>query len=140
MPVTINSIAIAAISIAITREIISEPSLPSNLFNIFINLNVIIVNANTIPTEISVTIIPYLSVEIIIVVIAPGPTSKGNAKGTAPILISLPFNSQPLINNSNDNKSNNKPQAILKFDIETPNILSNSLPNKANTNSKEDAV
>ncbi len=126
--------AIAAINIAIILDIIKEPSLPKSLFSLLRRRNVTAVNAITIVIDTDAVNHPYLSTVIIVVVMAPGPTKRGNARGTAlnPITSLLSFNSQPLSSISKDKMRSNNPPAILKLSKVTLNILSIYWPRMAN--------
>jgi len=85
MPLRIYWIAIAAMKMANTLETIIEPRLPNILFIGLISNKVKYVMATTMIIDIIVISNPAVSNDIMTVVIAPGPTRRGNAKGTTPV-------------------------------------------------------
>ena len=74
------------------------------------------------------TIQPYACSDIITVVIAPGPASKGNANGTipeSPEIEERPYLHSPCVINSIDIMNSNTPPAIIKLKILIPKMDSN---------------
>lgn len=134
----------AAMNIAIILAITADPVSPRILYIGSMRRNMPQVKAKIIMTATNVTTIPDVCRISMVVVIAPGPTRRGQAIGTAPTLLgetidSLSFkppNSRMLIARTRSKM----PPAIMKLCNEIPNRFNTCCPASANTRRRAKAT